>query len=127
MTNVGTGGRLRDTDEKSRRQRRKDRIKGDMRNVLFIILALGFAIQSAPIAVMADQVRPDPISKSGVAANGGTASHTARSKASSDRAVPRPAAGNPCAQFGAGFVVAPGSDTCVRIGGGIDIGVGGSR
>lgn len=31
---------------------------------------------------------------------------------------------NSCAAFGAGFVRLPGSDSCVRIGGGIDIGGG---
>jgi len=93
-----------------------------MRNVLFI-LALVLAISGAASAATADQIRPDRTSKSGVAPG-----HTARSATSSERASPKkPAAGNPCAQFGAGFVVAPGSDTCVRIGGGIDVGVGGSR
>jgi hypothetical protein len=117
---------LRDTDEKSRRQSSDDRIKGDMRNLLFI-LALGLAIPAASTAAMADPLRPARTSKSGVAANAGKASHAAPSKAPSERAVPRPATRNPCAQFGAGFVVAPGSDTCVRIGGGIDVGVGVSR
>jgi len=32
-----------------------------------------------------------------------------------------------CSEFGAGFVRMPGSDTCVRIGGGVDMGVGSSR
>lgn len=35
-------------------------------------------------------------------------------------------AANPCAQFGPGFARAAGTDTCVRIGGGISVGVGGS-
>ncbi len=39
--------------------------------------------------------------------------------------IARPHQATSCAQFGAGFVRAPGSDTCVRIGGGIDVGVGG--
>lgn len=34
---------------------------------------------------------------------------------------------NPCAAFGAGFVQMAGSDTCVRVGGAIDLGVGMSR
>ena len=29
-----------------------------------------------------------------------------------------------CAQYGAGFVRLPGSDSCIRFGGGLDIGVG---
>jgi hypothetical protein len=40
--------------------------------------------------------------------------------------IARPQA-NSCAQFGAGFVRLPGSDSCVRMGGGVDVGVGGSR
>ncbi len=31
---------------------------------------------------------------------------------------------NPCAQFGPGFMRAPGSDTCIMFGGGIGVGVG---
>lgn len=37
--------------------------------------------------------------------------------------VMRPAP-NPCAEFGPGFMRAPGSDTCIMFGGGIGIGVG---
>ncbi len=33
----------------------------------------------------------------------------------------------PCSEYGAGFVRMAGSDTCVRVGGGIDAGVGFSR
>ncbi|RTL76203.1 MAG: hypothetical protein EKK36_05270 [Bradyrhizobiaceae bacterium] len=39
--------------------------------------------------------------------------------------TPRSPSHNPCAQYGAGFVRAPGSDTCVRIGGSIGVDVGG--
>lgn len=42
------------------------------------------------------------------------------------RLRPPKQAGNPCAQFGPGFAPAAGSDTCVRIGGGISVGVGGN-
>jgi hypothetical protein len=34
--------------------------------------------------------------------------------------------GNSCAAYGPGFVKVDGSETCVKIGGGIDIGVGSS-
>ncbi|WP_424626909.1 hypothetical protein [Bradyrhizobium sp. SYSU BS000235] len=44
-----------------------------------------------------------------------------------DRPIAKPRQATSCAQFGAGFVRAPGSDTCVRIGGGIDVGVGTSQ
>lgn len=40
---------------------------------------------------------------------------------------PRPRQPSSCSEFGAGFVRAPGSDTCVRVGGGIDVGVGAGR
>jgi hypothetical protein len=36
------------------------------------------------------------------------------------------AAGNSCAAFGPGFVRADGTETCVKIGGTVGIGVGGS-
>lgn len=36
-------------------------------------------------------------------------------------ARPRP---TPCSEFGAGFVRMPGSDSCIRFGGGVGIGVG---
>jgi hypothetical protein len=40
---------------------------------------------------------------------------------------PARAAVNPCAEYGAGFVRVEGSSTCVKIGGSISVGVGGSR
>lgn len=43
------------------------------------------------------------------------------------KSVAQPRAANPCAAFGAGFVKMAGSDTCVRVGGSIDVGVGMSR
>lgn len=39
----------------------------------------------------------------------------------------RPRQTSSCSEFGPGFVRAPGSDSCVRIGGGIDVGVGAGR
>jgi hypothetical protein len=39
--------------------------------------------------------------------------------------APHQPAHNPCAQYGAGFVRAAGSDTCVKIGGYIGVDVGG--
>jgi hypothetical protein len=38
--------------------------------------------------------------------------------------IARPRQTKSCAEFGAGFTRMPGSDSCVRIGGGIDVGVG---
>jgi hypothetical protein len=40
---------------------------------------------------------------------------------------PAKAAANPCAEYGAGFVRIEGSSTCIKIGGSISVGVGGSR
>jgi hypothetical protein len=42
-----------------------------------------------------------------------------------DRLPPaKSTAGNPCAAFGPGFVKVQGTDTCVKVGGGVDVGVG---
>jgi hypothetical protein len=45
-----------------------------------------------------------------------------------DKLLPVKGAGaaNSCAAFGAGFVKVDGTDTCVKIGGAVSIGVGGS-
>jgi hypothetical protein len=40
---------------------------------------------------------------------------------------PAKAAANPCAAYGAGFVRIEGSSTCMKIGGSLGIGVGGSQ
>jgi hypothetical protein len=44
-----------------------------------------------------------------------------------DQPIAKPRQATSCAQFGAGFVRVPGSDSCVRLGGGVDVGVGSSR
>lgn len=36
----------------------------------------------------------------------------------------RPRATASCSEFGAGFVRMPGSDSCIRLGGGVEMGVG---
>ena len=36
------------------------------------------------------------------------------------------AAGNPCAAYGAGFIKVEGTDTCMRIGGSLQVDVGGA-
>jgi hypothetical protein len=48
--------------------------------------------------------------------------------ATSDRLLPvkRPGAVNSCGAYGAGFVKLEGTDTCVKIGGAVSIGVGGT-
>lgn len=40
---------------------------------------------------------------------------------------PAKTAANPCAEYGAGFVRIEGSSTCIKIGGSLSVGVGGSR
>lgn len=40
---------------------------------------------------------------------------------------PAKTAANPCAEYGPGFVRIEGSSTCMKIGGGLGAGVGGSR
>jgi hypothetical protein len=39
---------------------------------------------------------------------------------------PRPVSGNPCAQYGAGYVKVEGSSTCIKIGGNVSVQAGGS-
>lgn len=55
--------------------------------------------------------------------------NTPRSKAaiSQNTQKPKTVVRRPCSEYGAGFVRMAGSDTCVRIGGSIDAGVGFSR
>lgn len=43
-----------------------------------------------------------------------------------DKLVPAKRTVNSCTAFGAGFVKVDGADTCVKIGGSVSIGVGGS-
>jgi hypothetical protein len=40
--------------------------------------------------------------------------------------VQRPAGGNACAQYGAGYVKVEGSSTCIKAGGSVSVQVGGS-
>lgn len=42
----------------------------------------------------------------------------------STKPVKRAPAATSCAQYGAGFVKLPGSDSCIRMGGGLEVGVG---
>lgn len=81
---------------------------------LAIVAALAFA---APVALA-----KQPDSKSTRLRPNTAASQNAQK--------PKPVARRPvtpCSEYGAGFVRMAGSDTCVRIGGSIDAGVGFSR
>lgn len=78
-----------------------------MRNIL---LALAMAALTASSA----QAEPFSIQKRDAAA------------ASGRLPAKRAGAGNPCSAFGPGFVKVEGTDTCVKIGGAISVGAGGS-
>jgi hypothetical protein len=78
-----------------------------VRNSFFII---GFVVLSAS-SVSAQQLREQKPDK----------------RATSVALRPAKTAANPCAAYGAGFVRIEGSSTCIKIGGSIDVGVGGPR
>jgi hypothetical protein len=84
-------------------------MKGVMQNVLLIFVAATLSISAAA----ADPVVPR---KSTTAAIVGKR-----------LAVRQGAPRNACAAYGPGFVKVEGSDTCVKVGGSISVGVGGSR
>lgn len=50
-----------------------------------------------------------------------------RSDDSKLKPVARPRSTSSCAEYGAGYVRVEGTGSCVRLGGGISVGVGGSR
>lgn len=77
-----------------------------MRNTLLAIMVAGLPLWSAS-AEPSGARKPDK-------------------SATSDMLLPvkRPAVANSCAAYGAGFVKLEGTDTCVKIGGAVSIGVG---
>jgi predicted secreted protein len=79
-----------------------------MRNILVAIVVAALPVSSAS----AEPARGQKPDKSGT----------------SDRLLPvkRAGAANACAAYGAGFVKLDGTDTCVKIGGAVSIGVGGT-
>jgi hypothetical protein len=72
-----------------------------------------------------------------IAALAALSASSASAQQSRDRKPDKPAASiplrpaktavNPCAEYGAGFIRVEGSSTCMKIGGTISVGVGGSR
>ena len=48
-----------------------------------------------------------------------------RSKAESLKTKPLRAPTNPCTEYGPGFARVEGSQTCIKIGGGVGVGIGG--
>jgi hypothetical protein len=81
-----------------------------MRNTLLAIVAAALLPTSIAVAEQSSHPRPD------------------KPTAASGRLLPLKgaAAGNSCAAFGPGFVRVDGTETCVKIGGTVGIGVGGS-
>jgi hypothetical protein len=79
-----------------------------MRNILLAIMVAMLPLSSASAEPSGGQ-KPDK-------------------SATSDRLLPvkRSGAANSCAAYGAGFVKVEGSETCVKIGGAVSIGVGGA-
>jgi hypothetical protein len=78
-----------------------------MRNIFPVIVLAVLSASSAP----AQQLRDQKLDKPAV---------------SIPLRAPK-AAANSCAEYGPGFVKVEGSSTCVKIGGSISVGVGGSR
>lgn len=76
-------------------------------NLIFAFLMSAGALAWAQSGARSDAVRSQPGQNHGRAA------------------TKSPGAAKSCAEFGPGFVRAEGSDTCIRIGGSIGIGVGG--
>ena len=80
-----------------------------MRNILLAIVAAALLPASIALAEQPSDRKPDKPAGTG-------------------RLLPLKgaAAGNSCAAFGPGFVRVDGTETCVKIGGAVSIGVGGS-
>jgi Porin subfamily len=76
------------------------------------MLLLVTALMLSSSAAVAEQSRPLRLDK-------GTA-------AAKPQPLKRPSAVNSCAQYGAGFVMVEGTGTCVKTGGAVSVGVGGS-
>jgi len=80
-----------------------------MRNTLLAIVAAALLPASIALAEQSSHRKPDKPTGTG-------------------RLLPLrgAAAGNSCAAFGPGFVRVDGTETCVKIGGAVSVGVGGS-
>ena len=74
-----------------------------MRNILLVMV-----VATLPLAAVAEQPNHQKPAPSGTL-------------------VPKPArTSNPCAEYGPGFVRVEGTATCVKIGGSVSVGVGGT-
>ena len=84
-----------------------------MRNILLI-----FVMTALPMSIaVADPLAPQKPAK------------VTLPSATSDKTLPvkRSGGGSACAAYGPGFVKVDGSDTCVKLGGAISVGVSGGR
>ena len=79
-----------------------------MRKFFLVIVLAGLSASSAPAQQLRDQ-KPDKPAAVSIPLR-----------------APK-AAANACAEYGPGFVKVEGSSTCMKIGGSISVGVGGSR
>jgi Porin subfamily len=77
-----------------------------VRNILIVIVVATLSAASAVAAPSGSQ-KPDKPTNSG-------------------KLLPMKGAGNACAAYGPGFVKVEGTETCVKIGGAVSIGVGSS-
>lgn len=84
-------------------------MNGAMRNFILILVAATLSISTAA----ADSVTPQKSTRPVI---GGKR-----------LAVKQGAPRNPCALYGPGFLKVEGSDTCIKVGGSISLGVGGRR
>jgi hypothetical protein len=77
-----------------------------MRKFLLIVIA----VVLSSVAAVAEQPRPQKLDKA----------------PASGKSLPlkRPSSANACAEYGAGFVKIEGTNTCMKIGGAVSIGVG---
>ena len=82
-----------------------------MRNALVVIAVIALLPASSSAV---EQPRPHKKSETSISAG---------------RQVPLKGAGagNPCAAYGPGFVKVDGTQTCVKVGGAVSVGAGGSR
>jgi hypothetical protein len=84
-------------------------MNGAMRNILPILVAVTLSISTAA----ADPVTSQKSTRTAIGAK--------------PLAAKQATARNTCAAYGPGFIKVEGSDTCVKVGGSISLGVGGRR
>ena len=92
-------------------------VRGSATIFRFAMAAVAFAVLTpTTLAQQPDAKTPRPRVKA-----------TPSKETQKPKPIAQPRAATPCTEFGAGFVRMPGSNTCVRVGGSINVGVGMSR